>query len=79
MSLYSWIVFYLNAWNLTFYTVVGVDKIQSGPLVAVALDVTAAENWSIFSHYFQITVEGVSIYLTDFSNPSFRYTRFHQL
>lgn len=42
MGFYGGVVVDVDAWNLAFYAVVGVDQPQSCPVVGVALDVTAS-------------------------------------
>ena len=42
MGFYGGVVVDVDAWDLAFYAVVGVDQPQSCPVVGVALDVTAS-------------------------------------
>ena len=45
MGFYGGVIVDVNAWDFAFNAVVGVDQPESGPVVGVALDVTASQNW----------------------------------
>lgn len=45
MGFYGGVIVDVNAWDFAFNAVVGVDQPQSGPVVGVALDVAASQNW----------------------------------
>ena len=45
MGFYGGVIVDVNAWDFAFNAVVGVDQPESGPVVGVALDVAASQNW----------------------------------
>lgn len=54
MGFYGGVIVDVNAWDFAFNAVVGVDQPESGPVVGVALDVAASQNWAyMFSNRAQ--------------------------